>query len=107
MAVLDLTALASNRALVSIVLESDFDAGAAERVAELLSGAIDVGYSLVMLDASSVELIDLDGLDGLVAAEAHARDQGVTLVLRSPAQCVLDLLDRTGLDDAVTIGVNG
>jgi anti-anti-sigma factor len=109
MSVVDLKAsvTAGSELVVVITFEGDLDATGAAKVADLLTAAITVSYSLILLDTSKVTLIDLDGLAGLVAAEVRAREAGTRLVLRSPAKRVLDLLFLAGLDNFFTIGVNG
>jgi anti-anti-sigma factor len=84
-------------------LDGALDVAAAPALRERLSGLLQPGTGLLVLDLSLVSSCDSTGLGVLIGAERRARVLGIEIRLAAPSVPVTKLLRLTGLDRNFTI----
>lgn len=84
-------------------LDGALDVAAAPALRERLSGLLQPGTRLLILDLSLVSSCDSAGLAVLIGAERRARVLGIDMRLAAPSVPVTKLLRLTGLDRNLTI----
>jgi anti-anti-sigma factor len=85
-----------------VVIAGEIDMAAKDRLWEVIEQARADGRRLV-IDLAATSFIDSAGLTVLIRAmQAQAADGG-EMVLRSPSEPVKQILDMTGVGDAVTV----
>jgi anti-sigma B factor antagonist len=80
-----------------VQVRGELDIRTCDRLERVAGAEADRGGKVV-LDLSELTFCDSTGLSGLVRLHRRAQAAGGTLVLRSPAPRVRNLLDLTGLD---------
>jgi len=81
----------------------EIDVATSPRLKELLTGLIEGGSALVIVNLTEVTFIDSTGLGALAAAVRDARAVGgdLRLVVTSPQ--IIKLLELTGLDEVFSV----
>ena len=82
---------------VAVVLAGEIDVAMAPRLESCLADLRERGERTVIVDLAGVTFIDSTGLHVLVSANNRLRQDGGSVVLRSPQERVGRLLDMTGL----------
>ena len=85
-------------------LEGELDMVNAPRLGRALSAALDERPSRLALDLSGLTFLDSSGGRVLFTTARRARDQGCSLILRSPGPSVLKMLKLSGLDRLLVEG---
>lgn len=90
--------------LATVFASGDLDA---ETASQLRAGVRDAaggaGVRRVVVDAAAVRFVDSSGLGALVASRAECERAGIELVVRRPADRLVRLLRRTGLDRILVV----
>ena len=84
-------------------LYGDVDYETAPWLDDALRSVEALGLSQIVLDLSGLAFIDSSGLNRLVVALKRQREQGGDVVLRSPGQHTLRVLEIVGLTQVFTI----
>ncbi|MBA2282433.1 MAG: STAS domain-containing protein [Acidimicrobiia bacterium] len=83
-----------------IVVSGEIDASTAHRITELVDLQLEEQNVVVRLDLRDTSFCDSAGLVTLLDCRAAASNRGARLVLVSPSDAVLRLLELTGLEPA-------
>ena len=84
-------------------LEGDLGLAAASALRQRLTGALRPGTERLVLDLSRVRSCDPAGLAVLIAAQRHAAERGVVVLLAAPSAPVAELLRSTGLERYLSV----
>ncbi len=84
-----------------IHIRGDLDAETAHHLEDAIDDVVAQGQDTVTLDLAGLEFVDSSGLRSMVLARGRTGERQV--VLRSPSDSVVRLLDITGLSDAFVI----
>lgn len=87
----------------ALSVRGEIDISTSPLVDRIMTAMIDCGAAPLVIDASGVEFIDCSGLRAVLAAADRLRRNGTELVLRSPSNPFLLLLEVSGATDAVRI----
>ncbi len=85
-----------------MVVSGDVSGSAASALASLMV-ALDGGDDQVVIDLSSVTSIDPAGVTVLLQEHGRLVGEGRTLILEAPSPPALEVLNRMGMNDIVTI----
>ena len=88
---------------IIVRLRGALDVAAAPALRERLTGMLDPGTSLLVLDLSRVPSCDPAGLAVLIGTQRRARLLGIVMRLAAPSLPVTKMLRLTGLDRSLTI----
>jgi anti-sigma B factor antagonist len=86
-----------------LVLRGELDPHTAPQLRAETARALRDGRHDLVLDLSGLTFIDSSGLRVIINSHKSAAERGGRLVLRSPSQTALRLLDITGLIDHIEI----
>ena len=86
-----------------LVVEGEVDTYTSARLRDALNAALESEPDEIILDLSSMQLIDSTGLGVLVGALKKLREHDGTMVLRSPTAAVMRVLSIVGLTSYFTI----
>ena len=84
-----------------IAVQGDLDAQTAHQLDGAIDGVVADGRRTVTLDLAELEFVDSSGLRSMVLARGEDGEREV--VLRSPSESVVRLLDIAGLADVFVI----
>ena len=87
----------ANEAIVT--LTGELDPHTAPLLSDELDALVAAGVESVVLELTELGFVDSSGLRVLIGTDRDLRDRGGRLVLRSPSDTVLRLLEITGLAD--------
>jgi anti-anti-sigma factor len=101
---LDLEALSISegedpRGAFRVTARGEIDIATAARLHDLLTGLIDRGAHLVVLDTEGIEFLDSSGLQVLILAGNRLADAGGRLLIEGMSGAVQRVLEITGLID--------
>ena len=105
MSVVDLRVFVSHRpdGTVVLCLDGDLDANSAPSITTWVESALAAGGTHLVLDLRDLGTVDIDGLEAVAVAHAHAQRDGGSVHLQSPTKRTVDLLLMTGLDRTLLI----
>ena len=86
-----------------LIVEGEVDTYTSARLRDALNATLETDPDEIVLDLSSMELIDSTGLGVLVGALKKLREHDGTMVLRSPTSAVMRVLSIVGLTSYFTI----
>lgn len=75
-------------------------------VDEIIESCIDSGLKVIVIDADRLSFINSQGLGFLVRTHARLKQSGGKLVLFSPRESVLEIVELSGFDMFITIAKN-
>jgi anti-sigma B factor antagonist len=84
-------------------LGSDLGLAAASALRLRLTSALRSAARRLVLDLSRVQSCDPAGLAVLIAAQRHAAERGIVVLLAAPSPPVVELLHSTGLERYLTV----
>jgi anti-anti-sigma factor len=79
-------------------LDGDLGLASASALRLRLTGTLRPGTERLVLDLSRVQSCDPAGLAVLIAAQRHAAERGIVVLLAAPSVPVAELLHSTGLE---------
>jgi anti-anti-sigma factor len=89
-----------------LVMRGSADLESKEHLAEYFRTAIDQSGSVV-IDLQDLDFMDSSGLSALVGAANRAHGFGETITVRHPRPVVLQAMRMSGVDQVVTIELDG
>jgi anti-sigma B factor antagonist len=90
---------------VSVRLSGELDMLAAPQLSDTLSELLDAGHKHIVVDLTDLVFVDSSGLSALLGAHQDAQTRGATLVLQSPNERIVRLVNITGLGDVFEVSV--
>lgn len=84
-------------------LDGDLGLAAASALRLRLMNELRPGTRRLVLDLSRVQSCDPAGLGVLIAAQRHAAERGIVVLLAAPSPPVAELLHSTGLERCLTV----
>jgi anti-sigma B factor antagonist len=84
-------------------LDSELGLAAASALRLRLTGVLCAGAKRLVLDLSRVQSCDPAGLAVLIAAQRHAAERGIVVLLAAPSPPVAELLRSTGLERCLSV----
>ena len=84
-------------------LDGDLGLAAASALRQRLMGALCPGTERLLLDLSCVRSCDPAGLAVLIAAQRHAAERSIVVLLAAPSAPVAALLHSTGLERYLSV----
>ncbi len=84
-------------------LGRDLDIAAASALRLRLTSALRSATRRLVLDLSRVQSCDPAGLAVLIAAQRHAAERGIAVLLAAPSLRVVEVLHSTGLERYLTV----
>lgn len=88
---------------VTVVLDGGLDVLTGPHLVQYVTGIVREGWTEVVLDLESLEVVDSTGLGSLIACVRNASMTSAKVSLRNVPDEVGKLLDLTGLNKVVTI----
>ena len=86
----------------SVALAGELDVAHAPRVARMLRTLVESGCN-ASIDASAVSFIDATGVAALISARHRATELGRGLVIVSPSEPVLRMLELTAMGELLSV----
>lgn len=90
---------------VSVRLSGELDMLAAPQLSDTLGELLDAGHKRIVVDLTRLEFVDSSGLSALLGAHQDAQARGAALVLQSPNERIVRLVNITGLGDVFEVSV--
>jgi anti-sigma B factor antagonist len=84
-------------------LDGDLGLAAASALRLRLMNALRPGTRQLVLDLSRVQSCDPSGLAVLIAAQRHAAERGIVVLLAAPSRPAAKLLHSTGVERYITV----
>ena len=88
---------------VVVQLAGELDMLSAPDVSDQLSALLEAGETRLVMDLTGLQFLDSSGLSALLGAHQAAQARGASLVLRSPNERIVRLVNISGLGDVFEI----
>jgi anti-sigma B factor antagonist len=96
---LRITSEPGNNGGLLLHVQGEVDLSTVDLLNEAMADAFDQGAEPLVLDLRGVEFIDSTGLRVMLRARSRAVEQGGSLLLMSPSNAVIRLLELSGVED--------
>jgi len=91
---------------VVVRVGGELDMQSAPDLSDQLSQLLEAGEHHLVLDLTDLTLLDSSGLAALLGAHQSAQSRGASLVLRSPNERIIRLVNIAGLGDVFEISAS-
>ncbi|HEU4567704.1 MAG TPA: STAS domain-containing protein [Marmoricola sp.] len=88
---------------VVVRLAGELDMLSAPELGDELTALLEAGETHLVVDLTGLEFLDSSGLSALLGAHQSAQERGASLVLRSPNERIIRLVNIAGLGDVFEI----